>query len=195
MLKRFALTMFILSIGVRTHAMDAPAADWFLGYSVLRATPAKNTPGSPHDGGIAALGLNLNDWFAIESEFGCYYNGNINRTGADSTSMTYLIGPRLVYGRSHSVYPYFHVLLGVARVSGSGSTQKGVEASRQSFSMAVGGGLDFQISKMVSLRLIQMDYLLTQIEDIGLYGQFPLNRNQHNLRLSAGVVFNFGAPR
>jgi hypothetical protein len=148
MLKPIALAILILTTGVRTHAMDAPEADLFLGYSYIRANPAaRTTPWFPNDGGLAALALNLNDWFAIESEFGCYYNGNVNKTGADSTSITYLVGPRLSFERSGGIYPYFHALFGVARVSSSTSTQAGVEASRHSFAMAVGGGLDFQIKR------------------------------------------------
>jgi hypothetical protein len=194
MLKPIALAILILTTGVRAHAMDAPEADLFLGYSYIRANPAGRTPWFPNDGGVAALGLNLNDWFAFESEFGCYYNGNVNKTGTDSTSITYLVGPRLSYERSGGgIYPYFHALFGVARVSSSTFTQTVVEASRHSFAMALGGGLDFQVGKAVSLRVIQMDYLLTQIETMGLNN--PLNRDQHNFRLSAGVVFNFGAPR
>jgi opacity protein-like surface antigen len=193
--KRIGLAMLVLTTGVCIHAAEAPVVDLFLGYSFLRVNPAGNTPGFPNDGGVAAFSLNFNEWFALESEFGCYYNGNVKRTGADSTSMTYLIGPRLSYGKSQSVNPYFHVLFGAARVSSSAFTETGDDASRHSFAMAVGAGLDFQISKVVSLRPIQMDYLLTQIEGVGLYSRLPLNPNQHNFRVTTGVVFNFGAPR
>jgi hypothetical protein len=40
---------------------------------------------------------------------------------------------------------------------------------------------------------IQFDYVLTRLEDFGLSGLPSENRNQHNLRYAAGVVFNFGA--
>jgi hypothetical protein len=59
--------------------------------------------------------------------------------------------------------------------------------------MAIGGGLDIKLGKWFLLRPIQLDYLMTRLEDFGQSGQPSANRNQHNLRYAAGIVFNIGA--
>jgi hypothetical protein len=51
--------------------------------------------------------------------------------------------------------------------------------------MTAGGGIDFKVSKHVSVRPVQADYFLTKIPD-------GLNNRQNNFRFSAGVVFRFG---
>jgi len=66
-------------------------------------------------------------------------------------------------------------------------------ASQDNFAMALGGGLDIKLAKSFLLRPIQLDYLMTRLEDFGQSGQPSQNRNQHNLRFAAGVAFTFGA--
>jgi peptidoglycan-associated lipoprotein len=51
--------------------------------------------------------------------------------------------------------------------------------------MAAGGGMDFKLSKLISIRPIQAEYYLTKFPD-------GLNNRQNNFRLSSGVVFRFG---
>jgi hypothetical protein len=204
MKKKFGFLTLGLLFGSCLHGQDAPKADVFIGYSYLRANPARS--GSfPNDGGVGALGLNLNNYFGVEFEFGGYYNGNVNKRGVESKSMTYLIGPRVSFGRSKGIDPYFHLLVGGIYVSGtkfvapsgtnptsSGTT---IGVSEHNFAMATGGGVDIQLTKYLLLRPIQLDYLLTRLEDLGFSGQPTENRNQHNLRASAGLVFQFGGSR
>jgi outer membrane protein OmpA-like peptidoglycan-associated protein len=40
-----------------------------------------------------------------------------------------------------------------------------------------------------------LDYLMTRLEDFGQSGQPSQNRNQHNLRYAAGLMFTFGGER
>jgi hypothetical protein len=53
--------------------------------------------------------------------------------------------------------------------------------------MAIGGGLDVNLSKRLALRVIQADYLYKQLgfDRIG----FDVH---NNLRASVGIVFRFG---
>jgi hypothetical protein len=55
--------------------------------------------------------------------------------------------------------------------------------------MAFGGGLDIPVSKLISIRPAEIDYLLTRFNN-----QFT-DTNQSNFRYSAGVVFTFGGNK
>jgi hypothetical protein len=50
--------------------------------------------------------------------------------------------------------------------------------------MALGGGLDWNATPHIGVRLIQAEYLLTKFND-------GANNRQNNVRVSAGVVFRF----
>ena len=51
--------------------------------------------------------------------------------------------------------------------------------------MTAGGGIDFKVSRQISVRPVQAEYFMTKIPD-------GLNNRQNNLRLGAGVVFRLG---
>lgn len=196
-------TMGVLS-GACLLAQDGSWIDLFTGYSFLRADPAQNIAAFPNDGGVASAGVNFNNNFALEFDFGGYYNGNVNQRGVELKSFTSLLGPRFSFGRSNEVDPFFHVLFGAVSTSGAkfvaangGTASPGarIDASEHNFAMAAGGGVDIRMTKAFLLRPIQLDYVLTRLEDLGFSGQPTQNRNQHNLRVSIGLVFQFGGAR
>ena len=49
--------------------------------------------------------------------------------------------------------------------------------------MAIGAGVDFKVSRRFSIRLLQVNYLMTRFNELGLGAQ-----SQNNLRVSSGVV-------
>jgi hypothetical protein len=55
--------------------------------------------------------------------------------------------------------------------------------------MAIGGGIDIRLSKHVSFRPFQMDYLLTSFKDSLVPGG---NDHQNNWRYLAGINLTFG---
>ena len=179
---------------------QAPKADLFLGYSFLRANSARNIPAFTNNGGLGTFAWNFSDYVAAEFEFGGYHNGNIHDIQFDTTEMTYLFGPRFSAGRHKTVDPYLHTLFGGVHlttsipvgVTGQPPTSR-IGASQDAFAMALGGGLDIKLGKHFLLRPIQLDYLMTRLEDFGQSGAPSANRNQHNLRYAAGIGFNFGA--
>jgi len=193
-------------------AQEVPRADLFLGYSFQRVNSAQTIPAFTANGGLGTLGLNLNDHFGFEIEFGGYHNGNINDHHFDTTTLTYLVGPRVSLGRSRRIDPYLHILFGgehattsifvppqpVVNPLSSGVGEGGRwKATQDNFAMAVGGGLDVKLGHVVSLRPIQFDYLLTRFEtpDLNDLTGPTHNRNQHNLRYAAGLQFNFGGEK
>jgi opacity protein-like surface antigen len=57
-----------------------------------------------------------------------------------------------------------------------------VTRSQTAFGMAFGGGIDWEATRSVSIRIIQADY-----ERVNFTGNA-----QNNIMISAGVVFTFG---
>ena len=188
-----------LIVGVGAYAQDSPKADLFVGYSFLRANSARNIPAFTNNGGLGTFAWNFNDYIAAEFEIGGYHNGNIHDIQFDTTEMTYVFGPRFSAGRHRTIDPYLHTLFGGIHLTTSLPAPTSVNpsgriaASQDNFAMALGGGLDIKLHKIILLRPIQLDYFMTRLEDFGQSGQPSANRNQHNLRYAAGVVFQFGA--
>ena len=198
-------------LGLSLYAADeSPQADLFLGYSFVRYNSAQTIPSFTSNGGIGTLAWNFNDYIGIEAEFGGYHNGNVNNYQFDSTTFSYLFGPRLSWGRSKTVDPYFHTLFGgqyattsiaadsilVVNPQAIQPSNGRYKASTNSFAMAVGGGLDIKLGKSVILRPLQVDYYLTRLEapdiTVPIGTSVPSARNQNNFRYAAGVAFNFG---
>ncbi len=179
--------------------------DVFAGYSYLLANPAQSFGSFHNDGGVGSLALNLTDNLGMEFEFGGYYNGNVNGTAVKAQTMTFMVGPRVSLGRSRQFDPYVHVLFGgvftsdskVVAANAATSIPGGSNAdfSEHSFAMAAGGGLDIRLGRLILFRPLQLDYVLTRLEDLGFSGQPAQARSQHNLRVSVGFLFQFGRPR
>ncbi len=86
-----------------------------------------------------------------------------------------LFGPRVSIS-VHGVRPFAHVLVGGAVISQS----LGGQVNDVSFATAVGGGVDFKLTRIAGWR-VQGDLLRTQ-----LFGE-----TQNNARVSTGLVFHF----
>jgi opacity protein-like surface antigen len=143
---------------------------------------------------------------------GGYHNGNVNNFKFDSTSFSYLFGPRFSLGRSRRFDPYVHTLFGGQHFS-TGISQDSLlvlnplatshlnngryEASTNAFAMAIGGGIDIKLSKSITFRPVQIDYYLTRFEVPDVTQPpgttAPNARNQNDFRYAAGIGFNFGA--
>jgi hypothetical protein len=63
-----------------------------------------------------------------------------------------------------------------------------VSVSQNAFALASGGGLDYNLTKHISIKPIQVEYVMTQINSTQGFGS-----HQNDIRYSAGVVFRLGA--
>jgi len=166
------------------RAQERQTVEVFAGYSYLRANPATSGVDSfSVNGGSASVAYNVNNWLSGVADLGGYHAGNILGTGLDGTLSTYLFGPRVSYRHFSRVTPFGEVLFGVAH---AGSEVFGTANSQNAFAMTVGGGFDYRLNSHFSLRPAKVDYLLTRFDEGTLTTQ-----NQHNLRVSTGVVFRF----
>jgi peptidoglycan-associated lipoprotein len=115
--------------------------------------------------------------------------GNISGTSNDLTLSAYTVGGRYRPRLGHSAWqPFGQVLVGLAHaggslVQGSASTVSNAGAV---FASSLGGGLDLRVSRRVSFRLAEADYLITTFDNGG-------NNHQNNLRAGAGIVLRFGS--
>jgi hypothetical protein len=185
-----------------------PQVDFFAGYSYLRTNSAQGLPAGNLNGGIGSIAYNTTNHIALEGEIGAYHNNG----EVDNTSITYLFGPRISYGRNKKFDPFVHVLFGVihsaisvdktstlipahpAQPLPAPNSDGRYSASQANFAMVAGGGLDFHFTKAGYFRVGEFDYMLTRFEAPSfLTPTGPTsNRNQNNFRFSAGVGFNFG---
>jgi len=126
------------------------------------------------------LGSNLNgwevagqykfaDWVGGVADFDGHY-GSIH--GIGTSTYTYRFGPQI--SLPSKVSPFGHLLLGGAHNSTGGF-------GSSSFSMALGGGIDAELTNGIHWRLVQMDYSLTQ------FG----GGSQNGFRFSTGILLKF----
>jgi opacity protein-like surface antigen len=186
-MKRWALFcgLMLIFAGVAS-AQDTPKAEVFGGYSYIHVS--ENSFGANLNGGSASLSYNPNSWLGLVGDFGGYHGGPSFGNG---DVYSYLFGPKIAFRRGR-ITPFVQTLFGGAHASGSGNTclaarvrPEGTSCttsvSENSFAMTVGGGLDWNATEHIGVRLIQAEYLLTDF----------VSTRQNNARISAGVVFRF----
>ena len=200
---RFTLLMGIIVLfGIGAFAQDeTPLTEIGLQYQMLRVNSSRNIPAFTANGGSASFQMNFMDHLAGVAELGVEHNGNIHNVHLDNTWMTYLFGPRVsVTKRSSRIVPAFECLLGGVNVAASIKSPLLPDISgarltggQHSFAMAVGGTLDIRLNHRISIRPIQLDYLLTRLGKTALNGFETFSQN--NLRYGAGVVFSLGSTQ
>ena len=201
----------MLFLGLAAVAQEFPRVEVGADYSYVRYAPsASYTKGHSLNGGGGSATFNLTSYLGIKmdlqgfksnttgfniapnSTFPSGLNGNVQ-----GNLFTYLFGPQ-VKVRLHGLHPYGQLLFGGAHSNVYGNAFKtlcqpvtpcslsGAPASN-TFAMEFGGGLDIPITKTISFKPAEIDYLLTRFSN-------PLSgrNNQSNFRYSAGVIFTFG---
>ena len=167
----------------------------FGGYAFAHASEPVTTtilcPGPPCPITISTYHPNLNGWeFAGTFKPGSWigitgdFNGNYGSIGNAHTHLqTYLAGPTVSFpGR---VSPFAHVLFGDAHESVGNGSAGGVlvtvPTSTNAFATVAGVGIDIKVLPFISVRPIQVDYLITRFN----------SSTQNQPRASAGIVLRF----
>lgn len=204
-LKLLVLFAALLCIATSCKAQDK--VELFGGYSYLRASireeqftcsvclpPLLLTHPTQH--------ANLNGW-AVSGQYKLLpflgavadFNGTYGTLdGAGTREHTYLFGPQV--SLPAAVSPFAHALFGLAKesqdeipgvvpglcpVTNPTCAVRFSLGSDTSFATAIGAGFDMKLAPFVKLRLIQVDYLRTQLH----------GATQNQARASAGIVFHF----
>jgi outer membrane protein OmpA-like peptidoglycan-associated protein len=215
MTKIIAFMAAVLLLAVAAAAQDYPRAETFVGYTYMRGWPSgNNVPSFSANGGGGQFVYNFGRWIGAVADVGAVHNGSIGGYNLDSTFTNFLFGPRIPIRVHSRVTPYFQTLFGGVHASTSARVNAPGEgviipppiavprivvpsndavalraaASQTAFAMAIGGGLDIKLSKVVSFRPIGLDYFMTRLQNLRTMN----DNNQHNLRYTAGLNFTFG---
>jgi opacity protein-like surface antigen len=198
-MKRLAMLCgtLLLFAGIASAQDEAPKVEAFGGYSYLRVNPGfAGSSGLNFNGGSGSLAYNFTPMLGVVADFGGYHWSS---SGVDATSETYLFGPKIAL-RHGPITPFAQALFGGAHVSGGflgnicptarvhrEGTGCVASTSDNAFAMAIGGGVDWNATSHIGIRLIQAEYLFTKFNEGG--GSRP--DHQNNARISTGVVFRW----
>src|SRR5271170_6798718 len=211
--------VFLFTLGLA--AQDVPKAEVYGGYSFIRYNASAPVNAFTANGGVGSFQYNFTKHFGFVAELGGVHNGKLTVGSSgifqpDQTAFTYLFGPRVFFNKAGVVSPFFEYLFGAFHNSRSfevpnsllptplppaqgatvtpGPTDTKFASSQTAFAMAVGGGIDIRVSKLISFRPIQLDYLPTHFSPFNVTGLGVVNSTkwQQNLRYSAGLSFRFG---
>ncbi len=153
------------------------------GYYYARFYINANLPGVPPaqafnaNGGGGQIEYNANRWLGAVGDLAGYGATSTVNGALVGGAFTYLFGPRVNW-RHGKITPFAQVLFGgIATTSGIG-----LSGDQNNFAMTAGGGIDFNLSRDVSVRPIQAEYFMTRLPN-------GLNDRENNLRIGAGIVF------
>jgi hypothetical protein len=193
-------------------AADAPQTEVFLGYSFVRLSSNGDfIPARDMNGGSGQFVYNFTKGFGVAFDAGAVTNNDdFSGSNVDTTVAHLVAGPRYKFNRHSKFQPYIQALFGGAYTTSSrqifavpltgpfvadpvvtvtdSPVSARLVASRRSFAMLVGGGLDWKVSKHMQIRPAAFDYFMVQPESL-ITGQ---TRERNNWRYSAGVNFTLG---
>jgi hypothetical protein len=164
------------------------------------------------NGGGGGIALNFLAVFAIKAEYIRYASTTFTKTysvavplpgggtvppgtyTAQGNMYTALAGPEIRIPIP-KVKPFGEVLFGISGTNGYTNVNKTISAAagqplrtldQKPFTLVVGGGVDISISRRLSIRPVEADYVLTLFNN-------PLTRTnqQNNFRYCGGLVLKF----
>jgi outer membrane immunogenic protein len=179
MRKSLILVGFILLAASSVKAQENRGFEISGNYQYVRFNPGGGASGINCQGGSGSGVGYLSASIGIVGEFGaCKVTGL--PSGVTAHEMDYLFGPRVYFHAHGRVYPFVQALFGGERFS-AGVTGAG-SGSTNAFATALGGGADITLTRHLSLRALQVDYLYTH------FG----GASQNNVRLQSGIVWRIG---
>ena len=140
----------------------------------------------PMYGGSGSGAYYYGPHFALVADISFVHTGNADNTDQGLSFTSYLFGARVPVPLHHArIVPFGQILIGVTHESGPFAHVVATSFQDDSEISAAGGaGLDYRLTPHLTVRTIQVEYLLTR---------FPngLNSRQNNLRLESGLVARF----
>lgn len=137
-------------------------------------------------GGGLSGSYKLDSRLSIVAEFSVDHTGKALAAAQSLTLTSYMAGARyqLLQPRrdgSRSLQPFAQILVGGAH-AGGGIT--GVADGDTGFGGRLGGGVDYPLNDGIAIRIIQVDYYMTDFSNTA-------NNHQNNLLFGAGVVLHW----
>ena len=179
----FALAMVVIS-SPASQCQDMAKSEATTAFSYMRGYAADNGGTYNMGGASASFAINLKPWLGLVQDYGGYTFTGLGY-GLGSTMYTCLYGPRFSLRRGDRRWtPFGQILLGESHISVRGS---GFTAGENSFAVAAGGGVDIALTRHLSVRVAQVEYLRTRFDSVN---GSPVTQN--NFRFSAGLVVRLG---
>lgn len=204
MRKIFAMILVFTFCSVFSSAQQKKSAqsdkwDVFAGYSFSRASLVNESPFPLHlNGGMASASYYPTKHLGATAEFAGYTDD------VDSVTFNtqgYLFGPSTRFGlgnRFSRVSFFAHQLFGVTHISmksdtGEDCKEGSTSCTTNAFTMVSGGGVDYKLNKLISIRPAQVEYFSQRISIGALEGGNAegIMINGDGFRYSAGAVIHF----
>ena len=175
MQKIFGSLVLVVFLSLSAMAVEpVPRGEFFGGYSYFLAD-AGGAALSFH-GTDVSIAENINRWFGGALDVSSHWNSGVNVT-------TFMYGPVFSFRKNPRVTPFVHVMGGGVRGSVG---YLDISKARATLGVAAGGGFDVRISKDLAMRVLQVDYVLSNFS----------GSHQANFRGSIGLVYRFSfGPR
>ena len=201
----------VLLFGTAAFAQDYPKIEVPIYYSYMRFNPQNSNivSSSSLNGGGGGITYFLNHFLGLTAEFNGYGSTTQTftfpavanspcplgcRVRSSGDLFTYNFGPVLKY-RSGKWQPFVEALGGGAHSNTYSNLASAcalacagtLTPSNNAADFIIGGGLDIALTHGISVRPVQIDYVLTRFGNNFTRG----NNNQNNLRYNGGIVFHF----
>ena len=197
MRKVSAVVVIVLALGALGGAQEVPQWELFAGYSLFHYDQMDvNTlvgPGVAINQNLNGWELsgqyNVNEWLGAVADMSGHYGTPVDVAGTGSikgNTYNFLFGPQ-VNVRGERFKGFGHVLIGVNHFKLNDSPALDFfSTADNAFGMALGGGIDVNVTRGFAVRAGQFDYILTT-HNMGMN-----LGHQNNWRFSVGVLFNIG---
>jgi len=175
----------LLFFSVGLHAQNG-RVDVAVTYIAQRSLQVNTNQNFWLQGGSIELGADAWKGLGIAANVTGTQTGSINNAGVPLSLVTTTFGPRYRWHADKKVSLYGQTLIGIANGFNSVfPAPTGAQNSANSFALQIGGGLDYRMSKHLSIRALDAGWLRTQLPN-------SASNTQNTLRLGAGIVVGFG---
>ena len=183
--RRLMVMLVLLVSSAIAGARDEPRLEAFGGYSWVTTSLLQDTVFLQARTGFSGWNSSL-DWNTTHNlGFVAEASGFLGTPSQDDSMVrtryyAFLFGPKITHhNRTDKVEVFVHQLFGASHATLASNSSRSLTAS--GFALAAGFGMDFVVRKHVSLRPVQVDYMISQLA--------PHSQNQ--FRVSTGVVFRW----
>jgi outer membrane immunogenic protein len=192
----WTLLLMIVASAALAEAQQPSVADIYksrpelaLTYTYLHANAPPGGCGCfSLNGGSAEFALPVGlRGFAVAGDATVGHTNSIGSSGSSLTLSSFTAGARYTPSLKRTRYqPFGQLLVGYGHINGSlvQNVQGQTTSSSNGFAANLGGGLDAHLSRRLSLRLIEADYLVTTFTN-------GVNDHQNLLRFSSGIILRF----
>ena len=154
-------------------------------YQAVRVNPVSGS-GAWLQGGSVQVGAQFWRGLGEFAEIAGAHNASFSSNGVGLDLVTATFGPRYTWAYPHSrISAYGQALAGEAfGINSVFPGTAGATDNANGLAFVVGGGVNYALQHHVALRLIQADWLRTQLPN-------ATTNVQNNLRLGAGLTMHF----